>query len=311
MRQDLAEPFAVLDLPGLLPGLPTGYRRAQAATAAGEAERGRLTGSQLAPSGAALESNCEFSTPTQTDELTVTPHEARPRSPPPPEEVVPGAANCSVALYLRVSTEDQDLAGQERDLRSEADRRGWSVTAVYAEKVSGTGKVERVEYERLLSDARKPDRIWTHLLVWSLDRFSREATFTRATQTILDLEAAGVRFHSLKESTLDTPEDGRPNLGRDVLLALLPVISAFESKRRSERVRVAMRELREGRRLTRSGRPPGRPRRVTPELAARVRELRSRGLPWKEVAQHVGLPAGTCRKIGPDPAGRLSVTGPK
>lgn len=210
------------------------------------------------------------------------------------------------AIYARVSTEDQDLNGQERELRSEAERRGWTVTELYREKASGTGKVQRTEYDRLLLEAKGPDRPWSHLLVWALDRFSREATFTQATQAVLDLEKVGIAFHSLKEPTLDTPEDRKPNLGRDVLLALLPVIAAFESKRRSERVRVAMREIKEGRRHTRSGRPPGRPRRVTPELAARVRELRSRGVEWKVIAQHVGLPAGTCRKVQPTP---LSETG--
>ncbi|MHB1887207.1 MAG: recombinase family protein, partial [Acidimicrobiales bacterium] len=103
------------------------------------------------------------------------------------------------ALYLRVSTEDQDLAGQERDLRAEASRRGWEVLAVYAEKVSGTGKVERREYDRLLADANLRGRSWDHLLVWALDRFSREATFTRATQAVLDLEKVGISFHSFKE----------------------------------------------------------------------------------------------------------------
>lgn len=202
-----------------------------------------------------------------------------------------------VAIYARVSSEEQDLAGQERDLQTEAERRGWPVVETYREKVSGTGKVERAEYERLLRDAEAPDRRWSHLLVWALDRFSREATFTRATQAVLDLERLGVAFHSLKEPTLDTPEDGNPNLGRDVLLALLPVIASFESKRRSERVRVAMREIRDGRRRTKSGRPPGRPRRVTPELLERIRELREeRGLPWSQVAQALHAPAGSCRK---------------
>lgn len=208
----------------------------------------------------------------------------------------PCRPNGKAALYLRVSTEDQDLAGQERELRAEAARRGWQVVTVYSEKVSGTGKVERKEYEGLIRNSTSPLREWDHLLVWSLDRFSREATFTKATQAVLDLERAGVRFHSLKEPTLDTPDDGSPNLGRDVLLALLPVIASFESKRRSERVRVAMREIKEGRRRTRSGRPPGRPRRVTPELAAKARVLRESGLPWAAVAQHTALPKETCRR---------------
>lgn len=202
-----------------------------------------------------------------------------------------------VAIYARLSTEDQDLAGQERDLRREAERRGWTVIETYREKVSGTGKVERAEYDRLLRDAAVPNRRWGHPIVWALDRFSREATFTRATQAVLDLEKLAVAFHSLKEPTLDTPEDGKPNLGRDVLLALLPVIASFESKRRSERVRLAMQEIREGRRRTRSGRPPGRPRRVTPDLLERIRTLREeQHLPWSRVAVTLHVPAGSCRK---------------
>ncbi len=212
----------------------------------------------------------------------------------PDESRLPATA--LAALYCRVSTAEQDLAGQERELREEAARRGWDVQQVYSEKVSGTGKVVRDAYERLLKDARRPDRPWTELLVLSLDRFSREETFTRATQVILDLEKLGVRFHSLKEPMLDTPEDGKPNLGRDVLLALLPVIASFESKRRSERVRLAMKEIKEGRRRTRSGRPPGRPRRVTEELAAKAESLRGEGFSWASVAQRVGLPKETCRR---------------
>lgn len=203
---------------------------------------------------------------------------------------------CGAALYLRVSTEDQDLAGQERELRVECARRGWGVVAVYGEKVTGTGKVERREYERLLGDARKPDRPWTHLLVWSLDRWSREERFSRAVAAIEDLEAAGVRFHSLHEPTLDSSEDGTANMGRDLLRAILPVIASFESRRKSERVRVAMREIKEGRRATRSGRPPGRPVRATPEKVREAARLHDDAVPWAEVAQRTGLKAETARR---------------
>src|SRR5208283_363330 len=205
-----------------------------------------------------------------------------------------GVLQPRVALYLRVSTEGQDFAGQERDLRAEAARRQWSVVAVYAEKVSATGKVARTEYEHLLTDARKAERSWDHLLVWSLDRWSREERFSRAVATIEELESVGVRFHSLREPMLDSSEDGTPNMGRDLLRAILPVIASFESRRRSERVRVAVREIQEGRRKTKSGRPPGRPRRLDDSKVQRIANLRGSGLPWKSVAQRVGLPAGTC-----------------
>ena len=200
-------------------------------------------------------------------------------------------------LYLRVSTEDQDLDGQERELRAECARRGWEVLAVYSEKATGTGRIERKVHERLLHDAGRSGRPWDHLLVWSLDRWSRDPSFVQAVGTIERLEAAGVRFHSLREPMLDSSDDGTSNMGRDLLRAILPVIASFESRRRSERVRVAMKEIREGHRRTRSGRPPGRPVRVTPEKAAAILRWHAEGLSWRAVAQRVGLPRGTCANV--------------
>jgi len=57
-----------------------------------------------------------------------------------------------------------------------------------------------------------------------------------------------------------------------------------------------MTAIRSGARKTKSGNPVGRPRRVTPEVSAKVVELRAEGLRWKDVARRVGLPAETCRK---------------
>jgi DNA invertase Pin-like site-specific DNA recombinase len=204
-----------------------------------------------------------------------------------------------VALYLRVSTEDQDLEGQERELVEYADSRGWGIVAVYAEKVSGTGKLERLQYDRLLRDAASPDLGWDTILVWSLDRWSREQRFDRAVGSVLDMEKVGIRFAILKEPYLSTPEQGdaSSDFARGLLLSVTSSVAAFESRRRSERTRVAMREIHEGRRKTRSGRPPGRPRRVTPEKSARIVELRQQGLKWREVAGRVGLPAGTCASV--------------
>ena len=200
-----------------------------------------------------------------------------------------------VALYVRVSTSDQDLEGQGRDLRAYATSRGWDMVAVYQEKLSATGKVERPAYEHLLKDATNPERAWGHVLVWSLDRWSRSTRFSEAVRSIEEVEACGVKFHSFKEPMIDSSEDGTPNMGRDLLRAILPVIATFESRRRAERVSVAMRELKEGRRQTRSGKPWHRPIRVTPEKLEALLKLRAQGRPWATVAQAVGLPANTCK----------------
>ena len=49
------------------------------------------------------------------------------------------------ALYVRVSTDEQDTAGQLRELEAEAARRGLRVVRRYVEKVTATGKAERFE----------------------------------------------------------------------------------------------------------------------------------------------------------------------
>ena len=201
-----------------------------------------------------------------------------------------------VAIYARVSTADQDLSGQERDLAEYVVRRGWAVGAVYREKVSARGTVEREQFDLLLADARSAARPWTRVLVWSLDRWSRDPSFVKAIGAVEQLEARGIRFHSLKEPVIDSSEDGSPSVARDVLRALLPIVAAFESRRRSDRVRVAMREIRDGRRKTRSGRPPGRPVRATPERVAEAAALRAKGMGWPEIARRTALKTATAQR---------------
>jgi len=197
------------------------------------------------------------------------------------------------AIYLRVSTDEQDLGGQEREVRSYAESHGWPVLSTYREKVSAIGKVEREEYVRLWGDAHKPGRPWTHLMVWSLDRWSREERLSRAFAALEELEGRGIKFHSVKEPFLDTDA---PGIGRDILRALLPIVASFESRRRSERVRLALGEIKQGRRKTRSGRPLGRPVKITLEKAQLAARYREEGFSWAQVAVRAGLNAETCRR---------------
>lgn len=205
-----------------------------------------------------------------------------------------------VALYLRVSTEDQDLAGQERELRAYAAVKGWVVVSAYREKASASGRVEREQFEQLRRDARLPeDRGFGHILVWALDRWSREQSFVKAVGSIEELECLGIQFHSFKEPWVDSVKEGAESLTRDILRGILPTIASFESRRRSERTRLAMAEIRSGRRRTRTGRPPGRPRKIMPEHIAAIVRLRDQ-VPrpkWREIAVRLKIPAGTCKKV--------------
>src|SRR5262245_9452113 len=95
-----------------------------------------------------------------------------------------------VAIYSRVSTDDQSCERQERDLRAFARRAGHKVVAVFKETASGA-KNDRVERKRVmaLAQAREIDAI----LVTELSRWGRSTQ--DLVQTLDDL-------HSWKVSVL-------------------------------------------------------------------------------------------------------------
>lgn len=76
-----------------------------------------------------------------------------------------------VALYLRVSTEDQDLEQQRRELEREVERRGWQLAGVYAETASGAN-TRRPELARLKRDAAL--NRFKAVMVWDVSRLGRD-----------------------------------------------------------------------------------------------------------------------------------------
>ena len=58
------------------------------------------------------------------------------------------------ALYLRVSTQDQTTANQERELRAVATRVGYEITKIYKDQgVSGAnGRDKRPQFDALCKD---------------------------------------------------------------------------------------------------------------------------------------------------------------
>src|ERR1700747_1985164 len=76
-----------------------------------------------------------------------------------------------VAIYTRVSTNDQHSDLQERELIDYAKRRGWRLYKIYSDKgVSGSAE-SRPALNQLRSDACK--RYFDTVLVWKLDRYGR------------------------------------------------------------------------------------------------------------------------------------------
>ena len=76
-----------------------------------------------------------------------------------------------VAIYARVSTQDQDPQMQLRELRAYAKSRAFTIAHEFIDHLSGTTSV-RPELSKLwqTARARKIDTV----LVWKLDRWGRE-----------------------------------------------------------------------------------------------------------------------------------------
>ena len=152
-----------------------------------------------------------------------------------------------VALWLRVSTDDQTVDNQRLALTELADRKGMDVVAVYEAVASGWKGQQQKQLSQLYQSARLGK--FDVVLCWALDRLSREGV--SATLQIIDrLGKSGVKVLSLQEQW--TEVDGPL---KELLLSIVAWVARMESERRSERTKAGLtRAVKEGKRL---GRPPG------------------------------------------------------
>jgi DNA invertase Pin-like site-specific DNA recombinase len=146
------------------------------------------------------------------------------------------------ALYLRVSTLDQNPESQGIELRQFAHQHGYEIVHEYVDHgVSGT-KVRRPALDQLLKDAHR--RKFDAVLVWSCDRLARSTK--HFLQVLDELSELGIQFLSQREA-IDTVGP----LGRAILV-IISAIAELEKSLIVERVRAGMR------RAKLKGRPIGR-----------------------------------------------------
>src|SRR5512133_2027092 len=96
----------------------------------------------------------------------------------------------TVAIYARVSTQDQTCTMQLGELREYVQRRGWEIAGEYVDTGWSGAKVSRPELDRLMKDARM--RRFDAVVVWKLDRWGRSVANCLA--SIHELTTLGVRW---------------------------------------------------------------------------------------------------------------------
>jgi DNA invertase Pin-like site-specific DNA recombinase len=147
-----------------------------------------------------------------------------------------------VALYLRVSTLDQNPETQGLDLRQLARQRGLEVVHEYVDHGISGARTRRPGLDELMADARRGR--FEIVMVWACDRMARS---TRHFLEVLDeLGRLQIEFISLRENL-----DSGGALGRAIVI-IISAIAELERNLIIERVRAGMRRARlEGRRIGR------------------------------------------------------------
>jgi DNA invertase Pin-like site-specific DNA recombinase len=186
------------------------------------------------------------------------------------------------AIYLRVSTDQQTVENQRRELRQIAERRGWEIAEEYHDAgISGSkGRDSRPGLDQMLKDAGK--RRFDVVMAWAIDRLGR--SLIDLLGTIQELEACGVDLF-LEQQSLDTTTPA----GK-LMFQVCGAFAEFERSMIRQRVRLGLkRAVAQGKRL-------GRPR-IDGEIARKAeRELR-KGVGMNKVARMFGIGVGTVVRI--------------
>lgn len=152
-----------------------------------------------------------------------------------------------VALYARVSTDEQSCENQLVELRRYSAARGWEPRE-YIDHAQSGSKDRRPALDAMVADAKR--RRFDAVVAWRLDRLGRN--LKHLITLIEEMQALGIAFVSLGEGIDATTPAGK------LQLHILAAIAEFERARIQERVRAGLARARaQGKRL---GRPPKRTR---------------------------------------------------
>jgi DNA invertase Pin-like site-specific DNA recombinase len=188
------------------------------------------------------------------------------------------------ALYVRVSTGEQNTEAQERALKDYVQRRGWTVQKIYRDQGISGAKASRPGLDEMLKDCRH--REVDVVVVWKFDRFARSLK-----NLIAGLElcrALGIDFVSVTEAVDTSLPAG------EMLFQMIGAVAQFERSLIAERVKSGLANARaNGKTL---GRPPLRTLTRTEVASLRRRRVRDKA-PFRTLARDFGVSVWTAHRL--------------
>jgi DNA invertase Pin-like site-specific DNA recombinase len=182
-----------------------------------------------------------------------------------------GPMKTKIAIYTRVSTQDQSVDMQITDLRRYCEQRGFEIYKDYSDLGISGVKDKRPALDELMSDAKK--RKFDAVLCWRFDRFARS---TKHLITALEeFRHLGIDFVSYQEN-IDTSSP----LGK-ALFVIVSAIAELERNILLERVRAGLKRAKE------NGRILGRPRRLDLDVKELQQMRDKEKLSFRQIAKRV------------------------
>ena len=187
------------------------------------------------------------------------------------------------ALYCRVSTNHQTVENQILELRSAAQRMGYSIAAeLIDEGISGAkGRKDRPAFNRLheMIQRRQIDCV----MAWSICRLGRSTTDLSA--FMVDVQAAGIDLYIHQQSINTSTPAGR------MVFGIFSALASWEREMITERINAGLARARaEGKKL-------GRPSTVNENTKVAVKLLREKGTSIHNIASALGIGVGTTQRL--------------
>ena len=188
------------------------------------------------------------------------------------------------ALYVRVSSGEQNTGAQERALREYVQRRGWKLQQIYRDQGVCGASSNRPALNELLKACRRGSV--DVVVVWKFDRFARSL---RQLMSGLEMcRALGIDFVSVTEA-VDTSEPAG-----ELLFQLIGAVAQFERSLIAERVKSGLANARA------NGKVLGRPalRKLSRAERRQLRQERAqRKVPFRVLAKKFGVSVWTAHRL--------------
>jgi len=191
-----------------------------------------------------------------------------------------------VALYARVSTENQTTDNQLNELRGVAERMGWVIVEEFVDQaISGAkGRDMRPAFDKLIKGATRRD--FDMVCAWSVDRLGR--SLRDLVNFLGDIENVGVGLYLHKQGLSTDTSTGK------AMFQMCGIFAEFERSMIRERVISGITRARANPNPNKKAH--GRPANLAnPEPL--VRQLRAEGKGIIKIAKELGIGVSTVQRV--------------